>query len=734
MFLTYYLINCKMLLRKLVCQNGPTRYVGIKYARIVSLASFDECTFVKMFSFCVIIVQSIYYLGISHQLPNKNHLGGFFMFSSYSNTPIILEAGCSHTAKSYLQEKMVNEDFSKGMDLMTGEGSTTNYQAETIIDPNIDSACVSVSLMSEDELRVKLIKNLRVILIKECRNVIASLPENDDKAIADFLDKAAVERAEFDDPTFRIQVLLIHKKEKLYEYLKLIFTPAVKAASNLEFRNSYRETAREDKNKASNMIEMLIENKLFVTDEQETDTVYMEVSDKNEMFQCKEAFDKLIDLIISERDTILKENGFQVKDNNASEENLSPEKFYHVMSHLTNSVKKRPVEAESIACCINEMTILVPGEGIIVNSRKTPYRMIDIVGFDNEGSGDEEVDRRIKQAMLTKYSYDCIIYFASKKLTNKNHERYLLNILNSMRPAKLVIASTFMEDDSIFKEDEYPDQASVESINESRKIELQKLIKNLVPPDTHIILPEKEDIICIAKASTKQCGEAAVRVYQGQFDNLRFALGRGVEISRRKISLGVEKGVSFLCLNDDIDHNIGSIVNELGNIINNEYMSMRSDSSYIHHWTLDAMLWHFLRGENYSSRAKVWKNVNVLTYTNLEKVCRDYMGDFHFSQEVSIAKEEDRERIISIFEANLRTEIYYVVRKLILRDPETSQMSKYGEFIKKLALTSKYNKWKIVDDFRKCLLSAIANSEYLKRMLISAIDQAIKNTYDQVCY
>jgi hypothetical protein len=306
-----------------------------------------------------------------------------------------------------------------------------------------------------------------------------------------------------------------------------------------------------------------------------------------------------------------------------------------------------------------------------------------------------------------------------------------------MRPAKLIVLSTFMDQDAIFDEDEYPSEEQIKQANGIRRNELLGIVRNVAVNDMHIILPEKEDIICISnKITSKKNGEAALVVYnQNQYEEIRRSLGRAVSVIRKRISIGVNRTDKYLVPSNAVNQYIGQIVNQLGTTIDNEYSKMRDSSEQIHHWTLDAVLWNMLSAYQHISDAKVWKNVHITTFSDMENICLSNMGVFKFSSDTKVGKHEDILRIKKEFEANLSTELYYVVRRLVLTDSDSDEKeSKFKEKIRCLARQSKYNKWKIIDELRLCLMEAVTQKEYLQKMLDKAIEEALITTYDKILY
>jgi len=76
-----------------------------------------------------------------------------------------------------------------------------------------------------------------------------------------------------------------------------------------------------------------------------------------------------------------------------------------------------------------------------------------------------------------------------------------------------------------------------------------------------------------------------------------------------------------------------------------------------------------------------------------------------------------------------------VARKLVLVDSEDgTKESEYKKEIRRLARESKYNKWKIVDDFRLCMMNAVVQRDYIFRMIQDAVNVALVQTYQKMLY
>lgn len=210
-------------------------------------------------------------------------------------------------------------------------------------------------------------------------------------------------------------------------------------------------------------------------------------------------------------------------------------------------------------------------------------------------------------------------------------------------------------------------------------------------------------------------------------------MGRAVRIVRKKIYIGVASASNYLLPERPIKKHIGQTINLLGNSVDSEISKIRDSSDKIHHWTLDAVLWNFISGRQHISDAKVWMNVTITTFSDMEEIFRKELGKFTFSTDAKISSKEDAERIKNEFEANLCTQLYFVARNLILVDSKDStKESEYKVKIRELARESKYNKWKVVDDFRLCMMNAVIQKSYLYDMIQNAINLALDQTYRKI--
>ena len=639
---------------------------------------------------------------------------------SYDNIPTFVETGESAAAKTATTAKMVKDSYSEGMEFLTGPGMTTSCETEIIIDPHENLGSITIKLISKDEIEAKVMRDLQTALVPEVKNVVASLPANNDEALKQFVQNAVETRSILQDEKFRIHRLLINKYDEYYTYLSQIFEPVFKKASELTFRNNCNEAAKKSKSEATSLIDQLVLSVLADND-------------------CQRAISDLINLIESEIEEILSNSELRKKEGQPEYfycENLEPEQFTNTVKIISNSTKKELEGIPSIACAIQSVQFVVPGTGIQVGTT-TPsaYRLIDIVGFTNDGLSN--VNELISHAVLSQYNYDGIIYFASNRAINKTHESFLSEICKSMRPAKLMIVSTFMDKDAIFDEDEFPTFEMIQDLNQKRTNELLDIAKKVATDDLHIILPAREDIICISnKVNERKHGSAACSIYNSaQYVHIRNAIERATNIIRKKISIGVPRTAQYMTPSMPVGEITGQLVNQLGTAIDNEYSKLRDSSNQIHHWTLDAVLWNLLAGYQHISDAKVYKNVHITTFSDMQQICLDNLAPFKFSPDVKIGKSEDSNRIKAEFTANLQTELYWLVRHIILKEStNANEDSSCKKTMRKLALTSKYNKWKIIDDLRLCLMKAVAQSDYLESKLNEAINQALLKTYDKLLY
>lgn len=639
---------------------------------------------------------------------------------SYDNVPTFVEAAESGASKTATTSKMVKDSYSIGMNFLTGDGMTTSCETEVIIDPDEEWASIGIKLIAQDEIFAKLLRNIQVALVPEVRNVVASLPANDNKILDQFVENAVETRAELQDEKFRVHRLLINKYDEYHKYLSTIFKVVFEKASEATFRSNCSEAGRKSKSEATVLIEQLVSSML---DEK----------------VCKEAIEGLQKLIGSEITEILEKSAFKERQGEPGCfecENLKPEEFSDAVKIISNSKKKELEGVPSIACALKSVRFVVPGDGISIGLDKpSAYRLIDIVGFTNDGLAN--VNELISNAILSQYNYDGIIYFASNKTINKTHESILSEIFKSMRPAKLIIVSPFMDKDALFDEDEVPTIEMIQDLNRRRIEELLDIVRKVATDDLHVILPSREDIICISnKIREKKHGAAACNIYGSeQYLLIRNALERAANIIRKKIFAGVDRTAQYMLPAKPVEEIVGQLVNQLGTTIDTEYSKLRDSSSQIHHWTLDAILWNMLAGREHISDAKVWKNVQITTFTEMQKICLNNFGNFKFSSDVKVGNPQDSVRIKNEFMANLQTELYWVVRDIILKESTDEKMdSDYKKTIRRLALTSKYNKWKIIDDLRLCLMKAVVQTEFLEKKLNNSINEALLKTYDKLLY
>lgn len=637
----------------------------------------------------------------------------------HNNIPTFVVAGESAAAKSATIAKMAEDSYYKGMESLIGEGMTTSCETAVIIDPEEKYASIQIEMISEDEINANLLRNIQTALVPEVRNVVSSLPANNTEALEKFIYSAVEARAKLPDEKFRIHKLLVNKQGQYYDYLSQLFRIVFKKAAEKTFRDNCIEAGKESKSKATGMIEDLISNML------ENDT-------------SRNIIEHLIDLIKHEILLIQTTNNlFLASDDSRYYEccNLDPEQFMNTIRVISNSEKKELKEIPSIACALKSVKIIVPGFGIADDGDKlTAYQLIDIVGFTNDGLGN--VDQLINKAVLSQYNYDGIIYLASIKTINKTHESFLSEIFKSMRPAKLIILSTFMDKDSIFDEEE-PNTEMILELNDNRIGELLGIVKRIATDDLHIMLPSKEDVICISnKVNVRKHGEAACAIYGAQqYTLIREALSRATKTIRRKIYSGVDRTARYMVSDKPIEEIVGQLINQLGTSIDQEYSMLRDSSSLIHHWTLDAILWKLLEGYEHVSNAKVWMNVHINTFSNMQQICLDNFGRFRFSADFKVGREEDSKKIINEFMANLCTQLYWGVRDIILIKPDSKrENSCYKDKIRELALQSKYNKWRIIDELRLNLMKAVVQREYLEQMINSSISNALIMTYDKLLY
>ena len=641
-------------------------------------------------------------------------------FKDYEKIATFIGVGESGGAKSATLGRLVCSHYHRGMQLLEGDGMTSNCITQLVIDPNLKEACMVVEVIQKEEILARLTKCLSISLVAESKNIIASLPVNDDNAFEVAIVQAVERRAKLPDEKFRVHRLFVGNEEQYHEILAKIFRMVLRRAAEVPFRSNYQQISKKSKQEATQLVEQLVTN---VLDEK----------------VCKLLIDELLTLIERGYKDLILRTGYVQDDEDSLKyiiTNLDADHFTEAVRIVSNSEKKELVDCPSVACVIKSVSIFMPGDGIKNEANSmSAYRVIDIVGFTNDGL--DKVNELINNAMLVQFHYDGIIYFASTKTILKTHESFLRSIFQTIRPSKLIIISPFMDKDAIFDEDDIPTEEQIIELNRRRTSDLLMLVKKVATEDMHVILPEKEDIICISnKVNVRKHGEPAVEIYgSNQYDLIRSALERAVKIIRKKIYIGLSRTEHYLVPPQPVGQIVGLIINKLGNAIDCEYSDIRDHSSAIHHWTIDALLWHLCGGSEHSSNALVWRNVHITTFSGMKQVCIDSLGTFKFSASVKIGNAGDIKRIREEFMANLETELYWVVRNLILYDSnDCKQYSKYKVQIRNLALQSKYNKWKIIDDLRLCLLNAISQKSYLETLINNAIDKALLQTYDKILY
>ncbi len=628
--------------------------------------------------------------------------------------PTFIAAGESGSAKSSTLSKLPSIPFQKGMGTLAGPGMTTPCPSITIFTPYEEFAQIELLVKTYDEIVTDLIRNLRPLLTKECKNALASLPTDNPQAKQLFIQKAVETRYKLDDETFKIHKLFNSQQlsSEYSDFLNNLINCLLNTITEAS-RANYSETAKESKQDAFYIVDMLVSQTL------ET---------------CAELVNELAKSIQCQIDTCLNNVGF----NNYKANNLSAQDFDTCCRAITNSSSKEFDTIQSAACGLKQMTITVPGKGLpLKNTPNSPYCIIDVVGFNNDGLSN--INKRIKQVTLTPYSYDGIIYFASTRAVNKTHESYINSILNTIRPAKLIIASTFMDLDDIFQsDDDYPTEADILAAHVRRKKDLLNMVQSIITNDIHVLPPTLDDIICISnKTSKKKHGLDACAIYNdSQYDTLRMALAHAFDTIRSKIHInGVTNTTPCLATATPIALLVGQIINQLGTAIDTEYTVLRNSSSRIHHWTLDAILWNLLYGYQHHSNALVWENVQICTFTNMTQICLDNLSNLRFTPNLKLTSQKDFDMIKKEFISNLESELYYAVRNFVLQDANNPTIdSRCKMSIASLSKQPKYNKWKIVDDLRLNLMNAVTQSSYLESLLNNAFINAWHRTYNRIFF
>lgn len=643
--------------------------------------------------------------------------------------PAIAVIGGSGEGKSTAIAGLCNPSFQESMLLFAGEGNTTSCISRIVINPLLNKADIVVEkFKSKEEIRVELERHFKTSLVSELKNCLSSRPKKESEHRR-FYANAVGKKLSPIDATFRIDKLLQGFEDAWVRYQDIMVSSIefIDKQADSSFRNNYFDCLKEEKNEANRMIDTLVDQKMFLYEESvdgvdEKGAIYPLL---NEL--CDLVYDKALDCLLNA--------GFQVDESSLSAyaSHRTSEDFKLSAQAVTNSKR---VTAPSAACIIKEMVLRVPGPGLLVNNGliETAYCVYDVVGFDNDGV--DKIPERVKEALLTPVLYDAIIFVRSTASPAARNRDYLTAIKQSVRPSKLLVAVTHFDRTSIFEQDEDPTSERIQKQISHIKNDVMDLIENVIDIECPVKLPDKPDIICFANTARKnRLGEDAVAFFRENdpYQMLRMSISKAFVQVRPKIkdhNIHQSQKGKFLLTKEPLNKIIGQIINGLTSSINEEYSVLRDRSNKLHHWTVDAVLWNLYHGRPHVSYAQVWENVSIHTFSNFIRICMENLTPSKIEIGVQVGKYSDRVKLE--FESNLTLELNQVARKIFLESEDSSQTSPCKATIQQLAHTSKYNKWKIFDDLRKCLLTSVSQQNYLRGLLDSAIENANVSTYSRL--
>ncbi|PWW37891.1 MULTISPECIES: hypothetical protein [Paenibacillus] len=648
--------------------------------------------------------------------------------------PTVAVVGGSKEGKSTAIAGLAHQDFREGMLLFSGDGNTTSCISEIIINPNLYTADVEVIALKErEEIFVDIGRHMKASLVPEMKNCLSSRPKKEsehDRFYADVMEKRLIPV----DATFRIDKLLQNDSDAWDQYKQIMITvlKSVDQQADEEFRKNYFDLLKSEKEKfeAQRMIDTLIDQKLF-PDQANTNNV----AEKDNTVVAY--LNELCNLIYEKAVECLGLAGFQVDEINfkALSSGKNAEDFKKSVQAVTNSKK---VMAPSAACVIKAMKIRIPGPGLRVKSSpsEVAYRVYDVVGFDNDGVA--KIPDRVKEALLTPVMYDAILFVKSATSAPAKNRDYLAAIQHSVRPSKLIVAVTHLDHANVFDQDEDPTSEQIQNQISTIKTDTLAMIESVIDKDCQVKLPERPDIICFANtARKKKLGDEGVTFLKENdpYPMLRTVISRAYDQVRTKINsthhnIVANQREQFFETKEPVHELIGHIIANLTSRINEEYSDLRDLSYKLHHWTVDAILWNLYQGRSHVSYAQVWENVSIKTFSNFVNTLMENLTPSNLASGVIIRGYEDR--VKREFESNLNVELIEVARKLLLESEVDSKTSECKQTILKLARTPKYNKWKIFDDLRKSLLTAVSQQNYLELLLNRAITNANLTTYSRL--
>lgn len=643
----------------------------------------------------------------------------------------IAVVGGSAAGKSTLIAKLAKQEYQSGLMTLTGDGNTTSYP--TTIE--FSSQCQSASILlpkfkSREEIIDDVKRHLKSALFPELKNCISSGP-SDEMARKQFLQNAMEKRMPPSEQAFRLHKLLGTEVGGVYhQYLTRVLQVADQAADQA-FHANYFNQLKDDKAKANQMLEDLIVHLL-------DDTFDGEGYSANDMVM------ELVDMITSQAKDCLEASGFNF-DMDANECIQSawalkkePDDFLRCLQAITNN---RKGEHRSAACIISEANILVKGDctGIPYDNGSNAYRILDVIGFDNDGFN---ITERVSEALLSSVAYDIVLYTTSIKYTPAQNKEYLTALQSTIRPCQLIGALTHFDSHEVFSRDDDED-ATLEQIEDAvtkAKRELLEQMRTIVGPDCRAKLPTGlSDVICFANSKgLKRLGNDAVYFFGNESKTiipLRMSFGLAYKNIRYKIKeqnvIEVSDRRNFIGPNRCLDELIHSLRQKLEASVISEFAGIRDRSSGIHHWTLDAIFWHLARGQEHVSQALVWQNVRITTYTQFAQVCFEAITPAKFVSGVNIPQSSDRERIIREFESNLRAGLSKAAVIFFLKNREFQDSECKAE-LRSLALKPKYNKWGIMHDLLDVLLKQLSDEPWLKECVQNALYTAAEDTYSRL--
>lgn len=647
-----------------------------------------------------------------------------------SMLPVVTFVGESKAAKSTLVAKLAYEPYQSSMMKLTGKkGSTTPGPAEIIIDPDCSSANICMSLKTKEEIRDDLVINFKNTLHKAVRSLLSSMP-NDSVKIPKFIDKTTQDRIEDEDRKFRVSKLLIDESKESYFQLMRRIIELLNLEADSKFREVYFTTKKDSEKEASIQISILVDQVLAIVggySDPENDTT-SNVSNTDATL-----IEQMVNVLYEQGISTLLEWGF-INSNEYGPDywakwNITNDDFDNAIMHITNS---KDHDVQSVACLINRLVIKVPGRGLITKMDfNTAYIISDVVGVSNDGL--DEISELTRKAMLETLKYDVVVYVGKITTPEAMHSSYIELLFDTIRPAQLVVALTFLDKDDLFDTDDDIEESDIYDMIHSHKNEILDIIKRIGHTDAPVIMPTADEIVCLANVVPRKLGEAAVNIFKSEhpYNCLRDAFERGYNRVRTRVHIDdINRDTNFM--KPSLDNVAESkVVERIIEAVENELNDLRARSNRIHHWTVDAILWHMLRGNEHISNAEVWDNVVIRVYSNIRKEMYKSYGSIKFADAYGF-NDKEAERIRLEFIANLTTELSRASVNLILLSADgTGEKSKCHDTIRHLARMPKYNKWRIFEDLRNALIESADNENYVNRLLDVAFKNAMRATYDR---